>query len=681
MKTKLLVVILIIWTVMLLSQDTRDPLFEEVEITLNNDVAKSADILCYRNFSQTVEHYNTATELEQNNGTAGEIRAELETSISLLTKMNENLERNSQIFNSVIDARNNALTSGAEKYAAYYWELSENEFKESVDDLNDGDLDDVTKNIPSLKKNYEIAENYGIKASSLLFRWNPLINAEKNIGNILAPDLYSDGIEKLYAALDYISSGDDEESINDAVFEAGKSFDSASNNSLKFIKTYPDLIKARADAQNAGAENYAVAAWEGAEELLTETVSSFNDEDIEDADVSAESAKYKYFAVKHTAVKNHFLYAAKEQVALAGQEDAEEYAPETFDSSKLHLGLVTDIIDNKSQDSEKIRNLAEKAFVEAHNARLITRKLKKIDSGDQTWENLIIEWNILNKLKSSESSQPEKINASVVEDTTMSAAIKLFSQAVSDGAEEYAPKTFKKSNTLFELAKNIRKNGNYTPDELKSLAEKAAAAAQKSIDIAAIVKPIMLESMTGEEVILSWNILPKDYKLAYLPSWKSDNIKSEIPKEKKIAEIPAEPTGTNLSNIDEIFSAGDAEIRESENGKIIRLRNFSFSPMGTVLNDKDKLLLNKIIEAIKLFPNSNVKITGYTDNVGIKSVNQKLSLKRAKSVKKYIIDNSDIAPYRLIAEGRGETQPVADNHTYEGRKKNRRIEIEIIKER
>ena len=163
MKTKLLVVILIIWTVMLLSQDTRDPLFEEVEITLNNDVAKSADILCYRNFSQTVEHYNTATELEQNNGTAGEIRAELETSISLLTKMNENLERNSQIFNSVIDARNNALTSGAEKYAAYYWELSENEFKESVDDLNDGDLDDVTKNIPSLKKNYEIAKNYGIK--------------------------------------------------------------------------------------------------------------------------------------------------------------------------------------------------------------------------------------------------------------------------------------------------------------------------------------------------------------------------------------------------------------------------------------------------------------------------------------------------------------------------------------
>jgi len=681
MKTKLLVGILILWTVSLLSQNTRDPLFEEVEITLNSDVAKSADILCYKTFSQTVDYYDTAAELAKNNGTAGEIRAELEAAISSITEMNENLERNAQTFSSVIDARNNALANGADKYAEYYWKLSQNELKESVDDLNDGDLDDVIKSIPSLEKNYEMAENYGNKASTLIFRWNPLIDAEKNLGNVLSPDLYSDGIEKLYSALDYISDGDDEESINEAVFEAGKSFDSASNNSLKFTKTYPDLIEARKDAQSAGAENYAVKVWDEAEKLLAETVSSFNDKNKEDSDISAEAAKYKYFAAKHNAVKNHFLYAAEEQIALAEQEDAEKYAPKTFKSSKLHLGLVINLIDNKSEDSKKIKNLAKESFIEARNARLITRKLKKIDSGEQTWEDLIIEWNIPDKLKSSASPQTKKIDASLTKVTTMSEAMKLFLRAESDGAEEYAPKTFKKSNTLFELAKNIRKNDTYTPDELKSLAQKAATVAQKSIDITAIVKPIMSDSKTGEEVILRWNILPKDYKLAYLPSWKSKNIKSQIPKEEKTTEIPAEPIGTNFLNIDEIFSADEVQILKSENGKTIRLRNFSFSPMSTVLNDKDKLLLNKIIEAIKLFPNSNVKIIGHTDNVGIKSVNQKLSLKRAENVKKYIIDNSDIASLRLTAEGMGETQPVADNHTYEGRKKNRRIEIQIIEAR
>ena len=72
-----------------------------------------------------------------------------------------------------------------------------------------------------------------------------------------------------------------------------------------------------------------------------------------------------------------------------------------------------------------------------------------------------------------------------------------------------------------------------------------------------------------------------------------------------------------------------------------------------------------------------VEVGGHTDNVGSDDANMKLSHERAKSVRNYLVKagiNSD----RLQAKGYGETQPVADNDTEEGRKANRRTEFVIL---
>ena len=55
-------------------------------------------------------------------------------------------------------------------------------------------------------------------------------------------------------------------------------------------------------------------------------------------------------------------------------------------------------------------------------------------------------------------------------------------------------------------------------------------------------------------------------------------------------------------------------------------------------------------------------------------MNQKLSQRRAESVKNYLVQNFGIDPARLSAKGYGMTRPIADNKTAEGRQKNRRIE-------
>ena len=90
-------------------------------------------------------------------------------------------------------------------------------------------------------------------------------------------------------------------------------------------------------------------------------------------------------------------------------------------------------------------------------------------------------------------------------------------------------------------------------------------------------------------------------------------------------------------------------------------------------------LLNEIGTALENHPNWVIEISGHTDNIGSDKYNQKLSEKRAKSVKKYLLANFDIDKNRIIAKGYGEKRPIASNETPEGRALNRRVEFKIIK--
>ncbi|BBB65826.1 hypothetical protein UNDYM_1573 [Undibacterium sp. YM2] len=76
--------------------------------------------------------------------------------------------------------------------------------------------------------------------------------------------------------------------------------------------------------------------------------------------------------------------------------------------------------------------------------------------------------------------------------------------------------------------------------------------------------------------------------------------------------------------------------------------------------------------------NTEVMITvGHTDSVGSDAYNQKLSIRRAEAVKAYLVSKG-IDATRVYTEGKGETQPIADNKTSDGRSKNRRVTVEVV---
>jgi OOP family OmpA-OmpF porin len=72
-----------------------------------------------------------------------------------------------------------------------------------------------------------------------------------------------------------------------------------------------------------------------------------------------------------------------------------------------------------------------------------------------------------------------------------------------------------------------------------------------------------------------------------------------------------------------------------------------------------------------------IVVVGHTDSTGSAALNEKLSLARAESVKRYLVSKG-VEPNRIYTEGKGPRQPVADNKTAQGRQANRRVEIEVV---
>jgi len=87
--------------------------------------------------------------------------------------------------------------------------------------------------------------------------------------------------------------------------------------------------------------------------------------------------------------------------------------------------------------------------------------------------------------------------------------------------------------------------------------------------------------------------------------------------------------------------------------------------------------LDKGAEVLISHPAINISIEGHTDNSGTAAGNQKLSERRAAAVKAYLVTKG-ISADRMITAGYGQSRPIADNKTAEGRAANRRVEFKII---
>lgn len=97
------------------------------------------------------------------------------------------------------------------------------------------------------------------------------------------------------------------------------------------------------------------------------------------------------------------------------------------------------------------------------------------------------------------------------------------------------------------------------------------------------------------------------------------------------------------------------------------------------ITDYSKNILDtKVVPKLNEYPQAKFVIEGHTDSTGSKAVNQRISDERAAAVKDYLLSHG-VAKDRLTSKGYGPDKPVASNKTADGRKQNRRVEINLVK--
>jgi OOP family OmpA-OmpF porin len=109
----------------------------------------------------------------------------------------------------------------------------------------------------------------------------------------------------------------------------------------------------------------------------------------------------------------------------------------------------------------------------------------------------------------------------------------------------------------------------------------------------------------------------------------------------------------------------------------LKNRIIEFESGSTILTAAGQQILDEMAVALNKVGGKKVKIIGHTDSSGDANKNTVLSQQRAAAVQSYLVSKS-IAADRLSTEGKGSSQPVADNTTADGRRKNRRIEFEVL---
>ncbi len=97
---------------------------------------------------------------------------------------------------------------------------------------------------------------------------------------------------------------------------------------------------------------------------------------------------------------------------------------------------------------------------------------------------------------------------------------------------------------------------------------------------------------------------------------------------------------------------------------------------SAMLKPESQENIKKLADVFVKFPDTEIVVAGHTDAKGSEEYNKKLSERRALSVREYLVDMG-VPPSRFRTEGHGGLQPVATNDTDDGRRLNRRVEIEI----
>lgn len=199
--------------------------------------------------------------------------------------------------------------------------------------------------------------------------------------------------------------------------------------------------------------------------------------------------------------------------------------------------------------------------------------------------------------------------------------------------------------------------------------------------LAALIALVALTSVVGAQEIQNWRSASGDVwknstgqcwrSASWTPATAAPGCDGAI-----AAPAPAAPVAAKAAPAP-APAAAPAPAPAAAASKVTYAADAFFDFGKSVLKSEGKAKLDDLVSKVKSISLEVVIAVGHTDAVGSDAFNQRLSVARSEAVKAYLVSKG-IDKNRIYTEGKGETSPVADNKTKEGRAKNRRVEIEVV---
>jgi OOP family OmpA-OmpF porin len=285
------------------------------------------------------------------------------------------------------------------------------------------------------------------------------------------------------------------------------------------------------------------------------------------------------------------------------------------------------------------------------------------------------------------------------------------------GAERHAPKTLKRAEDELAVARSVLEADREDRERADAHARRAIALAERATQITEVVKDFDRLDYSPEDVVLWYQghlaavVAPlgdgeppfdrpdrevvKELtdrvaeaaksstelkaELEKASSRYEDLLKSESAQRQKVEQAERE-NRERFDRVQALFTPEEADVFRQRQNVLIAAHGFWFPSGGSEIDAVNFGLLNKIVKAIREFPQARIAVMGHTDAAGDADVNLALSQERARKVARFLVDVGGVEARRVTAQGFGETRPVASNDTKEGRAANRRVEILIINE-
>ena len=371
---------------------------------------------------------------------------------------------------------------------------------------------------------------------------------------------------------------------------------------------------AREDALNAQADNFAAGLWDQAEEIFNAASQYLESGDATQARTQAETAEALFRDAELTAIKAQYLSNTLSLLGQAAQARVPRYAPKTYERAQMLLSQAEQAINENRYEMELPINLIEQANYEVRHAVYLAERISALRDDDLTEEDMILD----------HESQITEIAAATNRTVQLDTGTEPIMLGVITDIEDAHQRELQLKLDLEESRRQIIS----LEEEIRELDEQLSDLSEEHV--------VLVQRLEAEERIRS-----------------------------------------RFTRMETMFSSEEVQVSREGNSIILRLVGLTFEVGQSDINPTSGHLLRRVYNAVEIFPRSQIIVEGHTDSYGGSQSNLTLSRSRAEAIGNHLNTVLGLAEFRVSAVGYGQTRPIANNETSQGRARNRRIEIRI----